>query len=78
MSDKRHLVRPPAVEVHARRVVLIGTAMWFVAFVALAPFYVWLGQHDHRDWLWTCLAGWLLGLCGAALMNKHRDDGRVT
>lgn len=77
MSDSRLLVRPPAVEVNSRRVVLIGTAIWFVAFVVLLPFYGWLGRHDHRVWLWTCLAGWVLGLCGAALMRKHRSEGRT-
>jgi len=78
MSDKRSLVRPPAVEVNARRIVMIGTAIWFVAFVALLPFYGWLGRHDHRVWLWTCLAGWLLGLVGTALMTKHRNEGRTS
>ena len=78
MSDKRSLVRPPAVEGNARRIVMIGTAIWFVAFVALLPFYGWLGRHDHRVWLWTCLAGWLLGLFGTALMSKHRNEGRTS
>ena len=78
MTDKRPLARPAAVEVNSRRVVLIGTAIWFVAFLALLPFYGWLGRHDHRVWLWTCLAGSVLGLCGAALMRKHRSEGRTT
>jgi len=40
-------------------------------FVALLPFYGWLGRHDHRVWLWTCLAGWILGLIGLVLVRKH-------
>lgn len=75
---KRELKTPPEpVEVDSRRVVLIGTALWFVGFVVLLPFYGWLGRHDHRIWLWTCLAGWILGLIGLALVRKHRKEGRT-
>jgi hypothetical protein len=73
----RALARPPAVQIDARRVVLAGTALWFVGFVALLPFWTWLGEHDHRVWLWTCLAGALLGLFGYTLMGKHRREGRT-
>jgi hypothetical protein len=62
---------------HTRAVLLTGTALWFVAFVVLLPFWNWLGAHDHRIWLWTCLAGWLLGLVGFAIYRKHRGEGRV-
>ena len=59
-----------------RPIVLVGTVLWFVAFVVLLPFYGWLGRHGHREWLWTCLAGWLLGLAGWLLLRKHRQEGR--
>lgn len=71
------LVTPPAVQINARRIVAAGTAIWFGAFVALLPFYGWLGRHDHRIWLWTCLAGWILGLLGLAIMLRHRGQGRT-
>ncbi|WP_375480765.1 DUF2530 domain-containing protein [uncultured Jatrophihabitans sp.] len=71
------LVTPPAVQMNARKIVAVGTALWFVAFVALLPFWGWLGRHHHRLWLWTCLAGWVLGLLGWALMNRHRGLGRT-
>jgi hypothetical protein len=71
------LVTPPAVQMNARRIVAIGTLLWFIAFVVLLPFYGWLGRHDHRIWLWTCLAGWLLGLVGWSIMNRHRGMGRT-
>ncbi len=76
MSDQ--LVTPPEpVAVNARRIVAIGTALWFVAFVALLPFYDDLGRHHHRIWLWTSLAGWLLGGAGYAIMLRHRAAGRT-
>ena len=77
MADKRRLVQPPAVQINTRRIVLVGTALWFVGFAALLPFYSWLGHHDHRIWLWTCLAGWILGLIGWSIMRRHRSQGRT-
>jgi hypothetical protein len=71
------LVTPPPVQINARRIVAAGTLLWFVAFVALLPFYDWLGDHSHRIWLWTCLAGWILGLLGLAIMLRHRKAGRT-
>ena len=68
---------PPAVQVNARRIVAVGTALWFVVFVVQLPFYGWLGDHHHRIWLWTSLAGWALGLVGLALMSRHRRAGRT-
>ena len=57
--------------------VIFGTVLWFVGFVVLLPFWSWLGTHDHRVWLWTCLAGAVLGCLGYALMGKHRREGRA-
>ena len=78
MSDQPTLVTPPEpVAVNARRIVAIGTTVWLVAFVALLPFYSSLGRHHHRIWLWTSLAGWLLGAAGYAIMLRHRAAGRT-
>ena len=71
------LVQPPPVQMNARRIVVLGTALWFVAFVVLLPFYGWLGDHGHRIWLWTSLSGFLLGFVGYALMARHRRMGRT-
>ena len=62
---------------NAHRIVAVGTLIWFVAFVVLLPFYSSLGHHHHRVWLWTCLAGWVLGLIGWSLMVRHRRQGRT-
>jgi hypothetical protein len=78
MAQKRTLRTPPEpVQTDSWRVVAIGTALWFAAFVVLLPFYGWLGRHDHRVWLWTCLAGWILGLIGLPVVRRHRGQGRT-
>ena len=68
-------LQPPPVD--SARVIGIGTAIWFVAFVALLPWWNWLDQHDHQVWLWTCLAGWLLGLAGLVVLARHKRAGRI-
>ena len=78
MAQKRPLRMPPEpVQVDSWRVVAVGTAIWFAGFVVLLPFYGWLGRHDHRIWLWTCLAGWILGLIGLPLVRRHRGQGKT-
>ncbi len=76
-TAKRELVQPPAVQINTRRIVAAGTAVFFVAFLVLLPFYSWLGEHGHRIWLWTCLAGAVLGLFGWSIMVKHKREGRT-
>lgn len=63
--------------VNARTVMLIGTALFFLAFLVLLPFWSWLGAHGHRVWLWTALAGGVLGLLALPLVRKHTGEGRL-
>jgi len=64
--------QPPPVD--STRVIGIGTA---ISFVALLPWWNWLERHDHQVWLWTCLAGWLLGLAGLVVLTRHKRAGRI-
>ena len=70
-------MQPPAVQMNAGRIALVGTAIYFVAFLALLPFWSWLQRNGVEGWLWTCLAGWLLGIAGWLLIRKHRREGRT-
>lgn len=63
--------------VDARKVVFIGTALFLLAFLALLPFWSWLGEHQHRVWLWTALSGAVLGLLALPLIRKHTGEGRL-
>ncbi len=68
---------PQPMQVDSGRIVLIGTGLWLIALIALLPFWDWLGRHDHRIWLWTCVAGVVLGVIGSLLVRKHRSEGRT-
>jgi hypothetical protein len=37
----------------------------------------WLADHGHTDWLWVCLAGFLVGLPALAMMVRHDRDRRA-
>jgi hypothetical protein len=57
-------------------IVVPTTAVWFLAFVVLLFFTGSLREHDAMIWLWTCLAGWLLGLTGLAIHQWQRSAAR--
>jgi len=59
-------------DVDGVRTVAVGTALWLVAFVAMLPFYGPLSDHGRTWWLWTCLAGFGLGLCGYEFCRRRR------
>lgn len=65
----------PARWVDMRPVLAICTALWFVAFcVLLVARY---GGHVVTGvWLPTCLAGWILGFVGTAIMYWQRAAAR--
>ena len=60
------------VDVDGVRTVEVGTAVFFVGFLALLPFYGRLADDGHTWWLWTCLAGVGLGLLGLEYCRRQR------
>jgi hypothetical protein len=57
-------------------VIIPGTALWFVALVVLLFLIPTLRAHDAMLWLWTALAGWLLGFVGLAIYGWQRAAAR--
>lgn len=55
------------------RTVTVGVVLWFIAFVALLPFYSTLQSHGRGWWLWTCMAGFGLGLLGLEYCRRRRN-----
>lgn len=66
---------PEPLDVDSTKVIVAGTVLWLVGFVALLFFSEQLVGGDHR-WLWTCLAGGVLGLLGLALSLRQRRPRR--
>jgi hypothetical protein len=58
---------PPPLEVDTFALVMIGEALWLIAFVVLLFF-----RDGHGLELQTCAAGFLLGLLGAFLSRTRR------
>ena len=59
-------------DVDGVRTVEVGSALWLIAFVALLPFYGRLEESGRLWWLWTCLAGFGLGLIGLEFCRRRR------
>lgn len=59
-------------DVDGVRTIGIGAVLWLVAFVALLPFVSTLGDNGRLWWLWTCLAGFGLGLVGWQYCRRRR------
>ncbi len=64
-------------DVDGVRTVEIGVGLWLVAFVALLPFYGRLQDSGRLWWLWTCLAGFGLGLLGLEYCRRRRKARAV-
>jgi hypothetical protein len=77
VSDDPVPPRVEPVEVDSQRVALVGLAMFGLVTVVLVPFYSWLGDHGHRIWLWTAIAGIGVGLFGFVVSHRHKRSGRT-
>jgi len=56
-------------------IVVVGTLLWFVTFAVLLVARLVLDARPDV-WLWTTVAGTLLGLIGLAIMSWQRSASR--
>ena len=63
---------PPPLQTDDRRTVLVGTAVWAVLLVLAVVFRDRLDQDGHGWWLWTPVAGLILGLYGLRYVSRKR------
>ncbi len=56
---------------------LVGMGVWLVLGVVALAGHGWLTAHHHQNWLWICVAGFLLGLPGLAMMSVHDRNRRI-
>ncbi|MDO3701516.1 DUF2530 domain-containing protein [Micromonospora sp. C28SCA-DRY-2] len=56
---------------------LAGMAIWAVVGLVLLLFFRdWLTESGRENWLWICLAGFLWGIPGLAVMMRHDANRR--
>lgn len=73
IGNRTYLIAPvEPLDVDGVRTVQVGTGMFFLAFLALLPFYGQLEKADRLWVLWMCLAGVGLGLLGAEYCKRRR------
>lgn len=57
--------------------IAVITAAWGAAAVVLVLLRADLAESDRTWWLWTCVAGFGLGLLGYAFSRQRRDSLRA-
>ena len=67
----------PPVTTGVWHIAVPGTVVWFVGFVVLLFFIPTLQERDAMVWLWTCLAGFVLGLLGLSVYALQRRAARL-
>jgi hypothetical protein len=60
-------------DVDGVRTLQVGTLLWGLAFIMLLPFSARLHADGHLWWMWTCLAGFGLGLLGWDHCRRRRN-----
>jgi len=66
----------PPVRTGLWHIAVPGTVSWLIAFVVLLFFIPQLRANDAMVWLWTCLAGFVLGLLGLSVYAWQRRAAR--
>lgn len=67
---------PPVRGAGLAHVIIPGTAIWLAGLVVLLFLIPVLRDHDAMLWLWTALAGFLLGFVGLAVYGWQRSAAR--
>ena len=63
-----------ALDVDGTRTVAVGSGLFLVAFVLMVPFYGSLHDAGRGWWMWTCLAGFGLGVVGWDYCRRRRNQ----
>jgi hypothetical protein len=70
VSDEPRRVAP--LDVDAVRTVQVGTVLWALALTASLIMKNRLVDDGHGWWIWTCVAGLVLGLIGLVITTRRR------
>jgi hypothetical protein len=67
----------PALDIPAAPFAIGGIIIWAVLGLVLLALKDTLAAHGHTDWLWICLAGFLLGFVGWYVVARHDRHRRA-
>ena len=67
----------PPVTTGVWHIAIPGTIIWFAALVVLLFFIPDLQANGAMIWLWTCVAGFILGLLGLSVYGWQRRAARL-
>jgi FtsH-binding integral membrane protein len=67
----------PPVRTGLWHIAVPGTVIWLAGFVVLLFFIPTLQANGAMVWLWTCLAGFILGLLGLSVYALQRRAARL-
>ena len=67
----------PPVRTGLWHIAVPGTVIWFVATIVLLFFIPSLQANDALIWLWTCIAGFTLGMVGLCVYALQRRAARL-
>jgi uncharacterized protein DUF2530 len=65
-------------DVDGTRTVAVGALLFLAAFVLMLPFRDRLEDSGRGWWIWTCLAGFGLGVAGWEYCRRRRQAGLST
>jgi uncharacterized membrane protein YbhN (UPF0104 family) len=66
---------PEPIETNDTATVAVGIGLWVLALVALLIFRP---APEHSWWIWTCVAGVVLGLMGLAYVRRRESQREVS
>jgi hypothetical protein len=78
IGNRTYIVAPvDPLDLDGIRTMQVGTLLWGLALLLLIPFHGRLQAAGHGWWLWTCLAGFGLGLVGWDHCRRRRNARRA-
>jgi len=76
-SETERVADIEPLDVDGVHTIAVGTVLWLVALVALLPFLETLRDSGRLWWLWTCIAGFGIGLIGVEYCRRRRNAIRL-
>ena len=72
-GNRTYIVAPvEPMDLDGVRTLEVGTVAWLIGFIALLPFSNSLSADGRGWWMWTCLAGFGLGLFGIEYCRRRK------